>query len=209
VAVPTVAHSDEPEVYVSYAWGDDKTPEGITREEVVNKMCDAVGRTGRIVGRDKTVMKPGDSIDAFADKIAKAPRIVAVISEKSLHSKFCMVDEIYSAYQRCGFRREEFRQKVIALVMDDATTLLKDDIALVKHWKELHAKEKADLQAVDPEHKALERWAKVHRLGDMCDQLLNMMVAINDTIMPRGFDDIVRAGFQEVIDRLPPKKTGN
>jgi hypothetical protein len=43
----------------------------------------------------------------------------------------------------------------------------------------------------------------------MCDQQLNMMVAINDTIMPRGFDDIVRAGFQEVIDRLPPKKTGN
>jgi tetratricopeptide (TPR) repeat protein len=206
VAVLPVAHSDEPEVYVSYAWGDDKMPEGIAREEVVNQMCDAVGRTGRVVGRDKTVMKPGDSIDAFADKIAKAPRIVAVISAKSLHSKFCMVDEIYSAYQRCGFRRDEFRLKVIALVMDDAKPLIHEDIALVKHWKAVHEKERTELLDVDAERKELERWAKVHKLGEMCERLLGMLDAIKDTIMPRGYENIVAGNFQEVIGRLPPKR---
>jgi internalin A len=204
VPVRPVAGSDEPEVYVSYAWGDE-TPEGIAREEVVNKMSDAVVRTGRVVGRDKTVLKPGDSIDAFADKIAKAPRIVAVISEKSLHFKFCMVDEIYSAYQRSGFRRGEFQTKVIALVMDDATALLRDDIGLVKHWKAVHEQEHDGLNAVDPNKKALERWAKVHKLGDMCDHLLDMLDAIKDTIMPRGYENILKGKFDEVIGRLPPK----
>jgi tetratricopeptide (TPR) repeat protein len=197
---------DEPELYVSYAWGDE-TPDGIQRERVVNEMCDAVANTGRVVGRDRTVMKPGDSIDAFADKIAKAPRIVAVISAKSLHSKFCMVDEIYSAYQRCGFRRDEFRLKVIALVMGDAKPLLSEDIALVKHWKAVHDKERTALLDVDSERKELERWAKVHKLGEMCERLLGMLDAIKDTIMPRGYENIVGGNFQEVIARLPPKRT--
>ncbi len=207
VAVPPVVGSNDPEVYVSYAWGDDKSPEGIKREEVVNQMCVAVGRTGRLVGRDKTVMKPGDSIEAFADKIAKAPRIVVVVSAKSLHSKFCMVDEIYSAYQRSGFRRAEFQPKVIALVMDDATAMLKDDIALVKHWQAVHERERDDLKAVDPNNKALERWSKVHKLGDMCDHLLDMLDAIKDIIMPRGYENIVKGDFSEVIARLPPQRT--
>lgn len=202
-----IDNSDEPEVYVSYAWGDDTTPEGIRREDVVNRMCDAVARTGRSVGRDKTVMKPGDSIDAFADKIAKAPRIVAVMSAKSLHSKFCMVDEIYSAYQRSGFRRAEFQSKVIALVMDDATALLEDDISLVKHWNAVYEKDRSDLETVDRERKSLERWAKVHRLGEMCERLLDMLDAIKDIIMPRGYENIVKGNFDEVIGRLPPKRT--
>jgi TIR domain len=203
---PGVVGDKEPDVYVSYAWGDESSDDAIKREEVVNQMCSALARTGRAVGRDKTVMQPGDSIDAFADKIAKAPRIVAVISEKSLHSKFCMVDEIYSAYQRSGFRRAEFQAKVIALVMDDAIPLLKEDIALARHWKEVYEKDRADLEAVDRERKSLERWAKVHRLGEMCDRILDMLDAIKDIIMPRGYENVARGNFQEVILRLPPKR---
>ena len=132
---------------------------------------------------------------------------MAVISAKSLHSKFCMVDEIYSAYQRSGFRRAEFQSKVIALVMDDATAMLKDDIGLVKHWKAVHEHERDGLKAVDPNNKALERWGKVHKLGDMCDHLLDMLDAIKDIIMPRGYENIVNGNFDEVIGRLPPKRT--
>ena len=91
--------------------------------------------------------------------------------------------------------------------MDDATALLMNDIALVKRWKGVHENERTQLKEVDPESKALDRWAKVHRLGEMRDQLLNMLVAINDTIMPRGYENIVKGNFSEVIGRLPPIRT--
>ena len=199
--------SGELEVYVSYAWGDDETTEGKRREEVVNQMCTTLRQTGRTVGRDKDVMNPGDSIDTFADKIAKAPRIVAVISAKSLMSSFCMVDELYSAYQRSGFRREEFQTKVIALVMEEAESLLRNHLEIVRHWRDLYVRQLAELQDLNPTHKSVETWAKVHKLGEMCERLPDMLEAIKDIIMPRGYDNIVRGDFQEVINRLPPKRT--
>jgi hypothetical protein len=170
-------------------------------------MCAALERTGRIVGRDKTHMKAGDSIEAFADMIAKAPRVVVVISEKSLHSKFCMVDEIYSAYQRVGCRREEFRAKVIALVLEDATPFLNEKIRLLKYWKDIYEKESTELASVDQTHLQHGEWAKIHKLHEMWGHLSDMLVAINDTIMPRGYEAIVQGNFQEVIDRLPPKQS--
>jgi hypothetical protein len=41
----------------------------------------------------------------------------------------------------------------------------------------------------------------------MCDHLLDMLDAIKDIIMPRGYENIVKGNFNEVIDRLPPKGT--
>jgi tetratricopeptide (TPR) repeat protein len=116
----------KPDIYVSYAWGEDKTEEGHQRDDIVNRLCDAVRAQGRLIGRDKDDLRAGDSIDRFAKDIARAERIVAVISAKSLRSHYCMVDELFRAYQRCAFQSDEFKTKVIALVMDDATTSVTD-----------------------------------------------------------------------------------
>ena len=51
-----------PEWYVSYAWGEDKTPEGKAREQIVNDLCAAATARGLNILRDKEVLGLGDSI---------------------------------------------------------------------------------------------------------------------------------------------------
>ncbi len=197
-----------PEIYVSYAWGEDSTEEGRRREEIVDLLCEAVRASGRQIGRDKDRMRGGDSIERFAREISKAKRIIAVISEKSLHSEFCMAHELFRAYRRCDYQRQEFQQKVIALVMDDAKPLLKDHLSVLsiaKEWREQLEKLHSELQDVDPQRKSSDLWSFVHMMEEMCPRLPAMLGALNDIGMKRGFDEIVRNGFQEVIDRLPPK----
>jgi hypothetical protein len=205
-AAPTTTAS--PEIYVSYAWGEDSSPAGREREEIVNRLCETVRRTGRVIGRDKERMRGGDSIERFAQEISKARRIVAVISEKSLNSEFCMAQELFRAFRRCDYQRAEFQEKVIAVVMDDAKPLLRDNLALVtlaQAWQERTEKLRAKFQAVDPTRKSPALWLFVDLMEEMCPRLPDMLGALQDIVMRRGFEEITRDGFQEVLNRLPPR----
>jgi internalin A len=198
--------SRTPEIYVSYAWGEDSTEEGRKREEIVDRLCEVVRASGRVIGRDKERMRGGDSIERFAQEISRAKRIVAVISEKSLHSDFCMAHELFRAYRRCDYQRLEFQEKVIALVMDDAKPLLKGDLALValaKHWKQKFEHLHTELQSVDPNRRNHDLWVFVDLMEDMVERLPGMLAALKDIVMKRGFDEIVEDGFKEVLNRLP------
>ena len=206
---PTAALAEEaPEVYVSYAWGEDSTKSGRRREEIVDRLCEALKESGRVIGRDKDRMRSGDSIERFAGEISRAKRIVAVISEKSLNSEFCMGHELFRAYRRCDYKRAEFQQKVIVLILDDAKPLLKDNlsiVALTKAWQERLEGLRTELQSVDPSRKSSELWIFVDLMEDMCPRLPDMLGALKDIVMKRGFDEIVEDGFQEVIRLLPAK----
>lgn len=204
---PATLQSKAPEIYVSYAWGEDSTEEGLKREEVVNRLCEAVRRSEREIGRDKDRMRRGDSIERFAKEMSRAKNIVAVLSEKSLHSDFCMVHELFRAYRRCDYQRIEFQEKVIALVMDDAKPFLKDEEALLDlavYWQNKCAKISESLKSIDPQHRNHDTWIFVNLMGEMVQHLPGMLGALTDTLMARGFEDIVRDDFQELIQRLSP-----
>ncbi len=203
-----VARTTAPEIYVSYAWGEDSSASGRQREEIVDRLCAAVEKSGRVIGRDKERMRGGDSIEHFAQEVARAKRIVAVISEKSLHSEFCMAHELFQAFRRCAYHRAEFQEKVIALVMDDATPLLNDNhaiVALTKVWQGRLEKFRAELQDVDPTRKSTDLWVFVDLMEEMCPRLPAMLGALKDIVMKRGFEEIVKDGFREVLDRLPAR----
>src|SRR5262249_27423459 len=156
--------------------------------------------------RDKDRMRGGDSIERFAQEISKAKRVVAVISEKSLHSEFCMAHELFRAFRRCDYQRAEFQEKVIAVVIDDARPLLKDNlqlVALAKKWQERMENLRSELQSVDPARKSPALWVFVDLMEDMCPRLPDMLGALNDIVMTRGFSEIVADDFRQVIDRLP------
>ncbi len=206
VAAPAVTASSPTEVYVSYSWGEDSTEAGRQREEIVDRLCATVTATGRVIGRDKERMKGGDSIERFGHEISKAQRIIAVISEKSLHSEFCMAHELFRAFRRCDYQRLEFQEKVIALVMDDAKPLLKDHsaiIALAAEWKLRLEKLRSELQAIDSNRKSPHLWVYLDMVDDMCPRLPDMLGALADIVMKRGFDEITADGFKQVIERLP------
>jgi tetratricopeptide (TPR) repeat protein len=203
---PPVLRATTPEIYVSYAWGEDSTPEGRRREKIVDGLCEAVRASGREIGRDKERLRGGDSIERFAQEISKAERIVAVVSAKSLQSDFCMAHELFRAYRRCDFQRSEFQEKVIALVMDDAKPFLKDHLSvlsLADDWNDKFKKLKEKLHGIDPNRRNHDLWVFVDLVEAMVERLPGMLDALRDIVMKRGFDEIVEDGFQEVINRLP------
>ncbi len=199
---------ETPDAYVSYAWGDDASEEGLHREQIVDLLCDTITSSGRKVGRDKDRMRSGDSIERFALEITRAPCIIAVISEKYLHSEFCMVRELFRAYQRYQYKLDEFQKKVIGLVLDDAKMILQDHdavLSLAEEWKERHDRLRRKQEKVDPLRKSRLEWEFLNLMDGMIPRISDMLLAINDILMKRGFDEIVSDGFKEVLKRLPPR----
>jgi len=199
-------HGSAATIYVSYAWGDDLSEAGRRREAIVEDLCQAVRASGRQVHRDKTKIKAGSSIDAFAREIAAADRIIAVLSEKSLTSELCMARELFRAYQRCGFHRGEFQQKVIAVVMDDARLYLKDRAAwagLARHWKKQASIVSEELTGVDTRRVNEHVWHQGNLLEDMAERLPGMLEALCDTKMEQDLQVLAANKFWDVLSRLP------
>ena len=189
-------------VYVSYAWGDD-SPEGRRREQIVDLLCRTLRDQGVHVQRDKDQLTAGKSIAEFAKQLAKSKRIIAVISDRSLRSRYCMVDELFQAYTRRNYDRLEFQEEVIPLVLDDATATLSSpqkSAELAAFWREESNSLRAELGKADPLAKGSR--AFVNRMEDMAERLPEMLSALNDVIMKRGFEEIVNDNFQEVLSRI-------
>ncbi|HBJ35986.1 MAG TPA: hypothetical protein DDZ51_14810 [Planctomycetaceae bacterium] len=201
-------------VYVSYAWGDEATEEGIEREKLVDLLCTSMDARGIHVGRDKDDIAPGDSIERFATKIARAKRVVAVISRKSLESTYCMVYELFRAYRQCEFDHGEFQKKLIALVLDDAKPLLETHEGteeLIAFWTKNWQEQRQHLQKTDPDYLNHSGWKWLHTTKQMIDWLPSMLAVINDSVMPRGFASICEDNFADVLTRLiqPDGSEGN
>jgi tetratricopeptide (TPR) repeat protein len=192
-----------PEIYISYAWGDDETDEGRQREKIVRGLCEAVRASGREIGRDKELLGSGHSIDRFGKDISKANRIIAVISEKYLHSEFCIVRELFRTYMTCRYESAEFQERVIAIMMDDAKPLMKSHFALANQWKEKNAAKRQHLSEHDPNRKNRDVWQLLDLAEEMVIHLPGMLEALNDIIMPQTMSKIVADDFQDVIRRLP------
>ncbi|MFN7677741.1 MAG: hypothetical protein ACK5QW_03980, partial [Cyanobacteriota bacterium] len=155
---------------------------------------------------DKNEVKIGDSIKKFGDRIAKAPLILAVISKKSLRSKWCMICEIYAAYERRGGASEEFGESVTALVLDDAQCDLDDEKALVEYWQAWCRDKEEILNVADPKfRKSLESRKLLNKCREMIESLPDMLLAINNIAMPRGSVEIRRDDFAEIIAYVQSK----
>jgi hypothetical protein len=96
------------EIFISYAWGGES-------ENIVNEICAAFEESGYKITRDKSDLTYRQSIKDFMKSIGMGSFIIAVISDKYLHSEYCM----YEAY-RIFQAPDEFRQRVYPIVLEDA-----------------------------------------------------------------------------------------
>jgi internalin A len=190
----------QPEVFVSYAWGDD-TPEGRERQRVVDDLCAALGREGVKVHRDRDDMRPGDRISEFMDRLVDGDFILAVISDKYLRSEYCM-SELFWIYRNCGDRPKDFLGKVIPLILPDArlaTTAQRFQRAI--YWET----EEATLEPLIKEHlrPAGQRLIAKYRLvGEFARNTSDMLEYLVDKLMPRDFDRMAKEGFREVRELI-------
>jgi hypothetical protein len=195
-------NTPKPLVYVSYAWGGD-TDAGREREQIVDELCQALEKYDDIiVGRDKRRQKIGDSIEGFAADISKAEIILAVISKKYLRSYHCMVEELYQAYCRSFSRKEEFNKKVCLLLLDDAIDDINVSQELIDHWLDFEQELTSKLLQIDPDKNSRDGWESLKHIQAMKRLMIDMLSALTDSVMPRGYKQIKRNDFQELRDLI-------
>ena len=78
---PSYEHS----VFISYAWGDE-------REEIVNKIDQALQNKGLKIIRDKRDLEYKGSINEFMERIGRGDCVIVVVSDKYLRSPNCMYE---------------------------------------------------------------------------------------------------------------------
>ena len=196
-------NSPKPLVYVSYAWGDE-TDAGREREQIVDELCQALEKYDDIiVGRDKRRQKIGDSIEGFAADIAKADIILAVISKKYLRSYHCMVEELHQTFRRSNFVREEFRKRVCLLLLDGAEHDISISDELRIHWNKFYEEEHSKLSDLDPGKTGSPHgWSILFDIMEFKGRMRDMLSALTDSVMPRGYKQIKRNDFQELRDLI-------
>ena len=189
--------SDKAEWYVSYAWGDDRTPEGRAREEIVDRLCEVAEAKDHTLLRDKDVLSLGDSISAFMRRIGTGDRVFVILSDKYLRSPHCMF-ELSEVWRNSRQEERTFLQRVRIYALPDANILKPTDWAdWAIHWKQ--------------EHDELESRARQHgifvlgelgnrRLTQMrtfYNQVSDILGTLSNIVQARTFEELERYGFDD------------
>ena len=192
--------SREPQVFVSYAWGDD-TPTGQQRAKVVDDLCMSLGERGIKVRRDRDEMRPGDLISEFMDRLTEGDFVIVVTSDKYLRSEYCMY-ELFRIYRNCADKPDRFLKKVIPMILPDSRIdRMTDRLQRATYWTnqedELEPLVKGNLKAVGTEF-----FRKFKLIGEFARNTSNMLEYLVDKLQPRDFDRQAREGFREVLEQI-------
>ena len=196
-------HKPSREVFISYARGD-AIPEGKERKQIVDRLIDALRKhpepiTVRI---DRGVMRPGDLISAFMDRLAAADRVIVVISAKYLRSEYCMY-ELFKIYQNCRNNAEDFQRRIIPIILPDAglsgrtAERLMPAIYWIKEEEKLEAMIAANLKAV-----GISTHIKYRLIGEFARNTSDMIEYLYDQLQPRDYDRQMEEGFPEFCEQI-------
>ena len=201
---PDLPASSKPAIYVSYAWGDDKSDAGRQREAVVVGLCGMMDRDGYEVLKDDRTLRPGDWISTFMKAIGRGDRVLIIFSKKYLLSQYCMT-ELFYIYSRSLGEKEDFLKRLIPVNIGDTGRF--DDWQTVKeyadHWESVYTKMEPDLKNFGtPQFDLFKRIKRWHaEIGDM-------LGFIADELHPHDFEAIVKDDFAAVrvmLNRIADK----
>jgi hypothetical protein len=185
------------QLFVSYAWGEDSTESDRQRGEIVDHLCARLKDWGWDVQRDVERMRTGDNIATFMRQIATADRVLVILSEKYLRSRYC-VNELFGVYRWSDYDEADFVKRVVPVVLADAR--FDDPLAraeYAEYWANYIGKLEPKESVLGPKDRELLRRMREwrYRIGEMLEILA-------DRIIPYGFDDICRDDFRGVRQLL-------
>ncbi len=128
----------EQSVFISYAWGDE-------REELVDKIDQALQSRGLKIIRDKRDLDYKGSIQEFMERIGQGDCVIVVISDKYLRSPNCMYELVEIA------ENKQFQNRIFPVIWNDAN--IYDPvkrIGYIKHWENKRAELAEAIKTLDP-----------------------------------------------------------
>jgi internalin A len=197
---PLTADERDPEVLISYGWGDE-TPDGQIRAQVVDELYAALEKDGFRPVRDRNEMRPGDRISAFINRLTHADLVVAVISDKYLRSPYCMY-EIYRLWQKSRADPDELLQRLVPIVLPEVRIgSFRERAPYLKHWA-TQAKELEELVRDPDLRPGRESWEEVRLVREFAHHVDDILVFLQDVLMPRQLEAHLDDGFQAVREAL-------
>jgi internalin A len=187
----------EPEWYVSYAWGDDRTDAGRARQAAVDRLCEAAAAKGHHILRDKDVMSLGDSISAFMRRIGGGDRVFVILSDKYLRSEYCMF-ELSEVWRTSRQEGKAFLKRARIYALPDVNISKPADWAKwAVYWKQ----EYMALESLALEH-GFDVLGKIgsRRLMQMQSfylQVSDILGTLADIVQPRTFAELEQYGFDD------------
>lgn len=113
----------KPSVYISHAWGGES-------EEVTRKIMKRFAAEGIEITLDKKDLGYRESINDFMLSLGAADAIIIVVSEKYLHSEYCMF-ELLQIY-----KNKNILDRIFPVVLDEVKIAKSTDrLDLVKYWE--------------------------------------------------------------------------
>jgi len=204
VAAPPLRGAKErPEIFISYAWGEDKTEDGRKRDLVVDGLEQKLHDWGYSPVRDKRVLRNGDTVSDFMRQIANGDRILVIFSGKYLESEACMT-ELNGIYENSLRDSQRFMQRIIPVVLSCAKFGSPTDrLAHAKRWrqsKEFLQANFDDLGDADRNRMLMQaRW---------CQQIGDILAYVHDELHPHGFKQITANDYEAVRELLERKVKG-
>jgi internalin A len=197
---PLTADEKAREIFISYAWGDE-TPEGMTRAQIVEALYSALEKDGFRPVRNRNEMRPGERISAFIRRLTRADLVVAVISKKYLRSPYCMY-EIYSLWQKCQGNPDELLQRLVPIVLPEVRIgSFRERVTYLKHWT-AQARELEELVRDPDLSPSSESWEEVRLVREFAHHVDDILVFLQDVLMPRKLEAHLDGGFQTVREAL-------
>jgi internalin A len=200
---PELPPKSTPEIFVSYAWGDDSSEDARKRTEIVDRLCERMDKHGWNIIRDKANMRSGDLISGFMTRIGLADHVIVVLSDKYLRSPYCMT-ELHYIYQRSLGEKEDFLRRIIPLALEDARFgNRRDRLVYAEHWKQEFQSLNEDLR--DENRRLLlgrEDFADFKAMQQWYPQVSDILRYMNDVLHPHGFDQIVKDDFAALRQML-------
>ncbi len=178
----------EQAVFISYAWGGE-------REEIVNKVDQALQTREVKIVRDKRDLGYKGSINEFMDRIGKGDCVILVISDKYLRSPNCMYELVEIA------ENKEFQNRVFPIVLPDADIYNPvQRIKYIKHCEEKRAELADAIKTLDPAnlHGIREEMDLYDRIRDKVSGLTSILKDMN-TLTPEMHSD---SDFEELYNAI-------
>lgn len=187
------------QVYISFAWGEETTPEGRLRTEAIDKLEQRLEAWGYKLLVDRNQLRSGDLISDFMKQIGKGDHVVVILSEKYLRSTYCMTELKY-IYDRSLGEKDEFLKRVLPVVLPDARI---DDYrgrrAVAKYWRNEYEDMESSLKDLGAED--VRRYHMTRMWHASIGDILSF---ISDKLTPRSWKEIAKDDFAALRGMLPP-----
>jgi internalin A len=190
----------EPQIFVSYAWGDE-SPESRQREAIVDRLCDAAHQRGLVILRDKRVLRLGDSISKFMQRLAGGDRVFVILSDKYLRSPYCMY-ELLEIWRKCAGEEEKFLDRIRVYVITGTNIFsLSERAQYAIHWQQEYEKVDKLIHDHGPDVVGRRGFQEYKLMGDFRRWVAEILETVADRLQPRDFEDLAKYGLYDLVPR--------